>query len=120
MGACPQMSNLVATATSDEWTYEQLIQNSICQFCNRQHLNCWFSCNRRASMVNLHPGLISIQRQHWYLVKLVAKYVIHSYPFEISFQGHPGATTRKNVFIIPHISLPKDLQTHTYIAHGKL
>lgn len=114
------MSNLVATATSETWTYEQLIENSICQFCNKQHLNCWFSCNRRSSMVNLHPGLLSIRRQHWYLVKLVAKYVINPYSVPISFQGYPGAITRKNVYVIPHLSLPKDLQTHPFIAHGNL
>ena len=71
-------------------------------------------------MVNLHPGLLAIRRQHFYLVKLVAKYVVHPYSFDISFQGHPGASTTKNTYVIPHVSLPKDLQTHTYISHGKL
>jgi len=120
MGACPMMGNILATTTEEKWTYEQLMMNTVCQFCNRNHYNNWYSCNRRSCMVNLHKGLINIRRQHWYLVKLVAKYAIN--PFEaikIAFSGHPGAKTEQQTYRISHISLPKDLQTRTFITHGK-
>ena len=114
------MSNLVATATEETWDHEKLMLNTICSFCNREHLNKWFSCNRRASMVNLHPGLLSLSRQHYYLIKIVAKYAMNDYGIRMSFAGHPGATTTKHTFTIPHVSLPKHLQQHQYITHGEL
>ena len=113
------MSNLVATATDEEWTYDQLMANTICQFCNKNHYNLWYSCNRRASMVNLHPGLSHINRQHWYLIKIVAKYAIDPYNSKISFLGHPNAKTTQRSYTIPDVSLPKDLQTHIFVSHGK-
>ena len=114
------MNNLVATASDETWTYSQLMKNALCHFCNRLHYNNWYSCNRRSSMVNLHPGLVCITRQHWYVIKIVAKYAINNYPTsgQIPFQGHPGATTELRSYVIPDISLPQELQNHLYVAHG--
>ena len=120
MGSCPFMSNLIATATDETWSYEQLMLNTICHFCNKMHFNNWFSCNRRASMINLHPGLLSFNRHHFFLVKIIAKFAISpsGYP-KIVFSGHPGAKTMKHSYKIPHVSLPKPLQIKQYITHGK-
>ena len=70
-------------------------------------------------MINLHPGLTFIRRQHWYLIKIVTKYVIKHTGLKIPFTGHPGATTEKLTYTVPNFSLPKDLQQKEYIVHGK-
>ena len=113
------MANMVATATEEEWNHEELMRNTVCNFCNQEHLNKWYSCNRRSSMVNLHPGLLSVFRQHYYLIKIVAKYACNQWNIRVPFLGHPGAQTLKRSFKIPHVSLPKHLQFHQYITHGK-
>ena len=114
------MGNLIATTTDEKWDHDQLMRNTICSFCNREHFNNWFSCNRRSSMVNLHPGLLSLSRQHFFLVKIVAKYSYDNYKAaKMVFSGHPGATTTKQTYTIPFVELPKHMQQRTYITHGK-
>ena len=112
------MSNFACTATDEKWTHDELLVNSICHFCNRQYHNDWFSCNRRSSMVNLHPGLASLKRHYYYVVKIISKFVLNPYS-RISFSGHPGAETTKQTYTIPHVSLPKQFQTKIYITHGE-
>lgn len=115
------MGNLVATSTEDKWEHDQLLRNTVCTFCNREYLNNWYSCNRRSAMVNLHPGLLSTERQHYYLIKIVAKYIVSEYPYgKIPYAGHPGAKTTKHIFNIPHVTIPKPQQQHAYITHGEL
>ena len=72
-------------------------------------------------MVNLHPGLASSERHHFYLVKLVAKYAVNPYKrcYTAVFNGPVGTQTRMNEYQIPHISLPKHLQKKKYVTFGK-
>ena len=72
-------------------------------------------------MVNLHPGLLSTNRQHYYLIKIVAKYIVHEFPYgKMKFDGHPGAQTVKEVYTISHKSVPKHQQQQFYITHGEI
>ena len=113
------MSNLVATVTDEKWPYELLLQNTICSICNNQYYNNWFSCNRRQAMVNTHPGLLSLKRQHFYMVKLFAKYQIRSFSRNSNFNGQPGVKTELETYTIPNAALPKELQRKTFIRHGE-
>ena len=119
MGACPNFCNFIATATDTTWTHDELMKNSLCHFCNRMHYNNWFSCNRRASMVNLHPGLASAARHHYYLVKLISKYVINPYTsYTAIFNGPDGRQAKLHEYQIPHVSLPKPMQIKKYVTYG--
>ena len=127
LGACPFMNRMPGTTTDEQWSHDDLLRNTICSFCNNERLNPWYSCNRRSSMVNCHPGLLHERRQHYYIIKLLAKYAIPAVPMcgreitnrGLDFQGHPGATTQIHSYRIPHVSLPKKQQIKQYITHGK-
>ena len=113
------MSNLVSTLADEKWPYETLLQNTICHICNNQYFNHWYSCNRRQAMVNTHPGLLCARRQHFYMAKLFAKYQLVKFSCDFIFNGHPGAKTEIETFIIPNPALPKELQKKQFIRHGK-
>ena len=113
------MCNFVATATDEKWTYERLLENTVCMVCNRMYFNRWYSCNRRAAAVNMHPGLMGIQRQHIYMVKIFSKYQTNQHGITIPFQGQPGVKTALEVYSITDKSLPKCKQNKYYIRHGK-
>ena len=118
LAACPRMGSINATLTDELWDFDTLIRNTLCNFCNRQKLNDWYSCNRRPATINLHPGLTAYRRQHLYLVAIFAKYAV-CLDSEIPFQGHPGAVTIKQTHTFTNISLPKSMQVQTFIRHGK-
>ena len=113
------MGSINATITDEIWDFPTLMRNTLCNFCNSQRLNDWYSCNRRPSTINLHPGLTSFCRQHLYLVSIFAKYAT-CLDSEIHFQGHPGVVSQKQVHTFTDISLPKSMQTQTFIRHGKI
>ena len=114
------MGRFIATSTDKTWSYNELLRNTICNFCNKHHLNDWYSCNRRSCMINCHPGLLHNRRQHYYLVKQIVKYAVSRHPEskKLSFSGHPGAETIKSTYTFPHLSLPKSKQTKQFIRHG--
>ena len=116
-GACPRMASILATVSDVAWDFSTLVQNTICSFCNRELLNKWYSCNRRAAMVNVHPGLTSYQRQHYYVVNIFAKYLSGT-TNGVRYQGHPGARSRKLTYRFTDMSLPKSYQIKEYISHG--
>ena len=113
------MSNLVGTITNDKWSYEALLQNTICTICNNNYYNRWYSCNRRQAMVNTHPGLLCTRRQHFYMVKLFTKYQIRGFSRDSNFIGKPGETSEMETYKVPNQSVPKELQIKQYIRRGK-
>lgn len=118
-GACPNMGNLISTMTEEKWPYELLLLNTICTICNNQYYNNWYSCARRQAMVNTHPGLMEVRRQHYFMVKLIVKYQVNNYGIKVPFLGQPGVITEVEEYKVPNVSLPKDLQIKKFIRHGK-
>ena len=114
------MANFVATATEEKWPYDVLVRNTVCQVCNNQYYNCWYSCNRRAAATNSHPGLLSLTRQHVYMVKLLVKYQTNKFGILVPFHGHPGATTEMEEYVVVDQSVPKSQQRRKYIRHGNI
>ena len=118
LGACPHMGAILATATDSTWNFEDLMKHTVCTHCNSERINVWYSCNRRSAMVNLHPGLASARRQHYFILNLLAKYSA-ARDNEIQYAGHPDTRSDVREYRFPDKSVPKPLQTHTYICHGK-
>ena len=118
-GSCPNMGNLIATMANEKWSYDELVKNTVCHICNKEYFNRWYSCNRRQAMINTHPGLLCARRQHFYMVKLMAKYQITRYARDSNFMGHPGTKTELETYFISNPALPKELQDQTFIRHGK-
>ena len=115
------MNRMPGTTTSEQWSHDDLLRNTICSFCNNERLNPWYSCNRRSAMVNCHPGLLCQRRQHFFIIKLFAKYAIPGFTVFnqwVDFNGLPGVKTELHNYRIPHISLPKKQQVKQYITHG--
>ena len=117
LGACPRMAAIISTITDQVWDYPTMLLNTICFYCNQERLNNWYSCNRRASMINLHPGLLYVRRQHYFIMSIFAKYC-SSRDSTILYRGHPDTQSELREYKITDISLPMDLQTRKYIAHG--
>jgi len=70
-------------------------------------------------MVNTHPGLLCTRRQHYYMVKLLAKYQVSSFSRDTNFLGMAGIQTEMETYNVPNPTVPKEFQTKQYIRHGK-
>ena len=68
--------------------------------------------------MNLHPGLASARRQHYFILNLLAKYS-SALDDEMHYAGHPNTRSEVREYVYPDKSVPKPLQKHAYICHGK-
>ena len=119
LGACPFMPTMLNLITQHKWNYETMLKYNSCFFCCSESLNPWYSCLRRSSMVNFHPGLLCIRRHLYYLVKLFVKFNT-STMVKIAFAGERTSQATLEEYHVTNPLVPKPHRTQQYIRYGKI
>ena len=108
---------------SKQWPLDQIIASMRCVNCYQDLLVDWATCIRRSAQCNLHPNFCSRERQMYYLVFHVVKYLKPAdnvYPFQGDgeVQYHIYRPDQKDQRQLRSL-LPKHLQKQTIVTRGK-
>ena len=57
------------------WSLDELFNSLVCMTCAQEFINVWHVCLRRSCAINLHPEYLSRERQHFYCVMIVVKFL---------------------------------------------